>query len=365
VNPEEQIDPLTAAQGDQAVERDDLIYEGSTFREVRDALCAAPRYYDVWPGPGSWPLPDYPLTLGTLLRRCLRPRAYPFGQAAQRTVDSRADLRWGPDRKGVRRLLHPNGVCLTGTWEITEATDYTGYFRLGSKGLVIARYSVGGCPRRGRPRSLALVGKIYPTTDPESPNRVCPAGFITQEDFGGSGVEYINDAELRNAPDTHAWRRGLAVFAMLTVTGLVFDMTDTNPTFRQLYEIAELGKPAAERTRAPEFLRLLVDADQPRIVGDGLDFRDEILGQIYDGGDQTPRRRLVFHIETSDTGLTRGPAFFQRRVVSDWKRVGRLVFNEAVASYNGDFVVHFHHPGWRTDRNDPSSAVRQAGKRVR
>ena len=37
------------------------------------------------------------------------------------------DLRWGPDGKGFRRLLHPNGVCPAGHWQITEETDYTGY----------------------------------------------------------------------------------------------------------------------------------------------------------------------------------------------------------------------------------------------
>jgi hypothetical protein len=358
-------DLLTAYQGNEAFGPEDQNAEGSTFKEVRDALFAEPRYYNVWNGPGTARLPEYPLTLGDLVRRLLCPERYPFFQAAQRTVDSRADLRWGPDRKGVRRLLHPNGVCLTGLWEITEPTTYTGYFRQGSTGLVIARYSVGGGIRRGEPRSLAMVGKVYPTADRECPHKFRPASFITQEDFGGPGSAYINDAELRNAPDTHAWRRGLVVFAMLTVTGLVFRRTDTHPTFRQLYEIAELGKPATEQTVAPEFLRFLVHEEQSRISGDAIDFRDEILAQIYDAGEPTPKRRLTFHIEVSDTGKTRGPLFYQRRTITNWKRIGRLVFTEAVASYNGDFVIHFHHPGWRTNRNDPSTAIRQGGRRVR
>jgi hypothetical protein len=150
---------------------------------------------------------------------------------------------------------------------------------------------------------------------------------------------------------------------MLAVTGLVLRRADVNPTFRQLHEIAELGKPAGEPTRAPEFLRLLVDETQPRVPGARLDFRDEVLAQIYDPGDPRPRRRLVFHVEVSDTGRTRGPLFYQRRTVTGWRRIGRLVFTEAVASHNGDFVVHFHHPAWRTDRNDPATAVREARRR--
>ena len=53
-----------------------------------------------------------------------------FRQATERAVDSAADLRWGPDRKGFRRLVHPNGICLTGLWQITEDTGYSGYFAL-------------------------------------------------------------------------------------------------------------------------------------------------------------------------------------------------------------------------------------------
>jgi hypothetical protein len=48
----------------------------------------------------------------------------------------------------------------------------------------------------------------------------------------------------------------------------------------------------------------------------------------------------------------------QRRIITGWKRIGRLVFREAVASYNGDFVLHFHHPVWRDDRNDPATVAR-------
>jgi branched-subunit amino acid transport protein len=59
-----------------------------------------------------------------------------FREAARRTVKSRADMRWGPDRRGFRRLLHPNGVCMFGKWEITAESGYTGYFQPGSTGLI-------------------------------------------------------------------------------------------------------------------------------------------------------------------------------------------------------------------------------------
>jgi len=46
-------------------------------------------------------------------------------------------------------------------------------------------------------------------------------------------------------------------------------------------------------------------------------------------------------------------------------RIGTLVFDHAVASYNGDFVIHFNHPTWRADRNDPATAARVNERRAR
>jgi hypothetical protein len=235
-----------------------------------------------------------------------------------RAVDSRADLRWGTERRGFRRIIHPNGICLTGVWEITEQTPYSGYFQAGSRALAIGRYST--CckeTRRGRERSLSLVGKLFPTTDPEHREPLLTANFITQQDLGGERTDYINDAELRNAPDTTSWRRGFGT-PILLVEAILFNLADKQPTQRQLYQI-----------------------------------------------DPAPKGSLTFHIEITDDGSTHGPAFFQRRRFANWRRVGRLVFGEAVASYNGDFVIHFNHPTWRDDRNDPSTAIRVNERRVR
>lgn len=351
--------------GAEQVTEEDRAYRGSRFSEVRDALFANP-YQKVWGGSGEPPLPTYDVTLLGVLRGVLPFGApYFFRQAVARAVDSQADLRWGTDRKGFRRIIHPNGICLTGLWEISEQTAYSGYFRTGSRALAVGRYST--CckeTRRGRERSLSLVGKLFPTTDPGHGEPLHTANFITQQDLGGEHTDYINDAELRNAPNTHSWRRGLGL-PILLIEAILFGQTDKEPTQRQLYQIAELGRSHGEPTRTPAFMRLLVDAGQPRIPGGGLDFRDEIMAQIYDRGDPAPRRTLTFHIEVTDEGSTHGPAFFQRRRFGNWKRIGRLVFSEAVASYNGDFVIHFNHPTWRDDRNDPSTATRVNERKVR
>ena len=168
---------------------EDAAYRGSTFREVGDAVFANP-YQRVWGAAGEPPLPIHDVTLGSVLHGVLQMGRFALLKAAERTVDSRADLRWGPDRTGFRRLLHPNGVCLTGRWEITEPTAYSGYFAAGKTALVIARYST--CcteTRRGFTRSLSMVGKLFPTTDTNDSTPVRTANFITQQDIGGDRTD--------------------------------------------------------------------------------------------------------------------------------------------------------------------------------
>jgi hypothetical protein len=351
--------------GSEQFGAEDRSYSGSRFRDVVDALFANP-YQKVWGREGEPTLPIQDVTIksvfGGLLSHGRPPR---FERASERTLDSGADLRWGPDRKGFSRLLHPNGVCLVGRWQISEDTPYSGYFARGSTALVVARYSSGaGGPLRGRIRSLALVGKLFPTVDPDHPGPLRTANFITQEDIGGARSDSINAAELRNAPDVTVFRRGAAGTLLIKIAA-VFRRVDKQATIRQLYPIAELGKPAGEPTKAPEFMRLVVAPGQPVIAGAELDVRDEVMAQIFDRGDPAPKRTLTFTIEVTNDGITSGTAFRVRRSFRNWRRIGTLVFDNAVVSYNGDAVIHFTHPTWRQNRNDPATATRVDGVKVR
>jgi hypothetical protein len=351
--------------GSEQFTDEDRTYAGSRFRDVVDALFANP-YQQVWGREGEPPLPIQDVTIKTVFGGLLSLGKPPrFERASERSLDSGADLRWGPDRKGFTRLLHPNAVCLVGRWQITEDTSYSGYFARGSAALVVARYSSGaGGTRGGHIRSLALVGKLFPTVDPDHAMPLRTANFITQEDIGGARTESINAAELRNAPDVTVFRRGPAGTLLIKIAS-VFRRVDQQPTVRQLYPIAELGKPAGEPTRAPEFMRLLVSREQPVIAGADLDVRDEVMGQIFDRGDPVPKRTLTFTIDVTDEGVTSGTPFRVRRTFRNWRRIGTLVFDNAVVSYNGDAVIHFTHPTWRQNRNDPETATRVNGMKVR
>jgi len=337
---------------------DKHVVAGSRFSVVRDAIFANP-YQKVWGAAGNVPLERFPVTYSPLVRGML-PGGEPwqFLSAARRVLASDTDLRWGPDGKGYQRMLHANGICMTGLWEITADTPYSGYFHKGSRGLIISRYSTCcGETRRGNMRSLSMIGRIYPTTDPNHAEPLPTASFITQEDIGGEMTPNINGAKLRNAPNTTVSRRGSGM-PILLLSGLVFNMAEKRPTIRQVYQIAELGKPSGEPTRAPEFMQLTVAPGQPVIPGSDLDFRDEIMAHIYDPGDPAPKRKLVFDIETSDTGTTHGLPIRERRDITNWKKIGTMTFDAAVVSFNGDHVFHVNHPAWREDRNDPRTVVK-------
>jgi hypothetical protein len=349
--------------GNEQFNEEDRSYAGSRFRDVVDAIFANP-YQAVWGREGEPPQPIQNTTIRSVFGGLLQRRRPRFDRASERTLDSAADLRWGSNRKGFPRLLHPNGVCLVGRWQITENTPYSGYFARGRTALVVARYSSGaGGPIRGGIRSLALVGKLFPTTDPNHPAPLRTANFITQEDIGGARSDSINVAELRNAPDVTVFRRSATAPLLIRIAG-VFRKADKEPTIRQLYPIAELGKPDGEPTRAPEFMRLLVAKGQPVIPGAELDVRDEVMAHIFDRGDPTPKRTLTFTIEVTDEGTLSGSAFRVRRTFRNWRQIGTIVFDNAVVSYNGDAVIHFSHPTWRQNRNDPATATRVNGRRA-
>ncbi len=355
---------LSKLHGPQGLTDEDRSYIGSRFADVKAALFENP-YQKVWGATGNGPFPVYIATIGQAFQGFL-PGGDPdlLRAASARTIDSRADLRWGDDRKGFRRIIHPNGICLFGRWEIHENNVYSGYFKKGSRGLVIARFSPNTKTLRGEPKSLSLVGKIYPTTDEGHPDPLFPANFFTQEDFGNERTRYLNDAEMRNAPDVTSFRRRLEVLILLRQLA-VFRSVDKVHDVRQLHEIAELGKPVSEPTRAPEFMQLKMAPGQPRIEGgDELDFRDEIYAHIFDRGDPQPKRMLRFDILVSDRGRSKGFSAFKRVIIEDWQKIGEISFDNCVASYNGDHVIHFHHPNWRNDRNDPATTVRVDGKRV-
>jgi len=293
-------------------------YTGSVFSQVWSQVASDP-YAS---------LPETEVTLGSF-----------FGwftdhllAASRRTLSDRRDLLpW------FRKLLHPSGICFAGTWSITEASEYTGYFRQGSEGLIIVRASTAlSATKRGEYRAFGFAGKLFPTSQWFDPQPLPTANFFAIEDLGGSLGDYFLDAEntndiLRVTPTPAAVANG----AIGAVAAKDFAIADgaIDPTLvavRQLYPIAELGEADPAQAKAPRWMMITGSDDVPRVVAD--DFRDELRVAHYPGG-------LRFDIYVSDWGTRLGPRL--------WHKIGVIELFEDAVSDSCDHRLHFSHPRYR------------------
>ncbi len=108
---------------------------------MRDALFANP-YQEIWGASGSrrWPSAN-PRCQASCAASCPFGRRHIFRQASERA--GRLARGLGPDGKGFRRRIHPNGFCLTGLREITEEKPLFPAI----SGAAAARSSSGAFPR--------------------------------------------------------------------------------------------------------------------------------------------------------------------------------------------------------------------------
>ena len=251
-------------------------------------------------------------------------------ESSRRTLSDRRDLL-----PRFRKLLHPNGTCLSGTWAITEATPYTGYFKKGKRALFVGRASAAlTATERGQYRAFGLAGKLFPTTDPDA---VVPtANFFTIEDLGGTLRDHFLDALNSNdiirisitSEGFFNTAIGIAVARAFALADGALDLTQT--LVRQLYPIAELGEPPTTRTVAPRWMMIVGSPGVPRFLAD--DFRDELDLAHYPGG-------LRFDILVADVGTRLGS--------KSWRKIGVIAIDDQVSSDSCDHRLHFSHPRFR------------------
>lgn len=290
-------------------------YRGSRFAEVWRAVTADP--YDALPHKrlGLHSVPE-------LFARSL------YG-AARRTLSTRADLLPPFDK-----LVHPLGICLRGTWRIDEPTPYTGLFKAGSQGLIIARASDAmGEDRPGKLRFMGIAGKLWPTHDPEHQAPLATGNFFTLENLSGSHTRHFLDATLSTDLLPVRPHAGIASKAPVgLVAGPAFVLADralspTQAMIRSLSPIAELGEWERDDAVAPVVMRLVPSPASRRV--DAADLREELRMEHHAGG-------IRYDIEVSDHRSW----LFAR----GFTRIGAIHFTESVASYSGDHRLHFAHP---------------------
>lgn len=278
---------------------------GSSIEQQEVAVYAAGR------------LPQYPVSASNMLVggvNLLR-------RDAVRTLRERADVY-----PRLEKLVHANGICFSGRWQIDRATPYTGYFQQGAQALWIGRASVSlSETKRGQPRGFAMAGKIFPTLNP---NQVVPtANFFLADVLSGTQRARFLQTAMTNQPKIgFRW----AAIPLMFQVGRAFAGVDQQAGYRPVENIAALTAQgiAPEGVRAPKFLMLRPAASNP--LNDAVDFRDELsLSKAQASAWQ-------WEIWVSD----------QASQPSDegWQNIGSITADRSVVSYGCDRQLHFAHP---------------------
>lgn len=309
---------ITSGLSNQAFSENLQNYEGSSFREVIEVLTdlnptlKSLQEIEEFKIYQAGNLPVYPVNSLTVFGTNT-----PLIKDAQRTLNERFDYY-----DYLPKKLHPNGVCVTGEWEIDKASAYSGYFKQGSKALFIGRISVTmGSVARGEKRGFGFAGKIFPTMDENA--IVKTANFFSVDVLLGTKLERVLDARMTNQPETGFKFSMLGLALKIAST---FKQADQDPTFRPLTPIAKLGESGLIKT--PRWFRLSAVAST--LKNHQSDFRNEILKAFQDN------KEVAFNIDATDIDPDRNAHM--------WSNLGKIRLTRALASFACDRKLHFAHP---------------------
>jgi len=234
---------------------------------------------------------------------------------ARRTIKNKEDIL-----PYFNKLVHPNGVCFKGIWNITKENNYSGYFKKDSKALIIARASSAlSNTKKGQIRTFGFAGKIFPTINPNEIVKKT-ANFFLIDDLGGTKEEYFSNSILTNSPKVSFNIEVIKnIFFALKVKN-AFEKADKNPNIRQVYEISELNEDNIIRT--PKYMKI-----KARYIlnKDTKDFRDEL---------KIINKDLIFDIFVSN----------DKKI---WDNIGYIILSESVTSTSCDHNLHFSHPKYK------------------
>lgn len=264
-------------------------------------------------------LPQYKVSSKGFFERIGKTKTNLLVRDSIRTVSEQEDYY---DR--IKKLLHPNGVCLSGTWEITEPSNYTGYFAQGKKGLIIGRASTALTnTKEGRNRGFGFAGKLFATMDADEV--VKTSNFFLIDVLFGTHAKHYLDVSLTSQPKT-----GFDFFNLFTglIAAKALFKADQDPQLRPLYPISELGLGANEVPVTPTWMMIKAADNMPRV--DEKDFRNELNTTQYPDN-------LNFDIYVSDKT-------HNSKKLDQWQRLGQIKLDQSLVSYGCDRRLHFAHP---------------------
>jgi hypothetical protein len=330
-------------------------YEGSEFIEVWQKVSHTPYT------PGNRPTRSLSDLVNGLVERSLsqtgkalssrKTRNKELVKRANQTLNDRTDYY----ENDFTKLVHANGICLKGSWNMTEPNPYTGYFEQGKTGLMIARASVAMFgTKKKQNRGFGLAGKIYPASDKISTvgRKLKPANFFTVNDLGGKKDVLFTEVSLTNQPPTTFNLTLLRFLCYVLKVANVFKTADAqngnaapDPGVRQLYEISELGLSDEEPVEAitPRCIRIKA---RPGQRNDRSDFRDELDLAGYENS------KLILDVY-ADSPRQETACGDLSEAMWAGNKIGYIEFSESVASDNCDKRLHFPHPKWKNPRHQP------------
>jgi len=248
-----------------------------------------------------------------------------ISEDAKRTLQNRADIL-----PYFEKLAHPNGICLRGTWRITQKNPYGGYFKKGSQALIIARASSAmSKTKQGETKAFGLAGKLFPTQSPKEVLKTSTANFFLIDDLGGTDARYFTEVALTNEPSVSTTGEVFKNLLYAVKVASTFSKADTHSGIRQLYEIAYLGERSTSKIITPKWMKIQAREIQKEHA---KDFRSELFISVG--------QKLVFDIWVSSKE-TEG-----KKV---WQPIGEIIFNTSMVSKSCDHQLHFHHPLFRED----------------
>lgn len=224
----------------------------------------------------------------------------------------------------LEKLVHPNGICFSGVWTITASNPYSGYFQKGSKALFIGRASAAlSETERGEKRGFGFAGKIFPTMNPKE--NVKTANFFLVDVLMGADRDRYLDVKMTNKPKL-GFRVSLLKMALEVMR--VFKQVDSDPSYRPVYPISELGLQKGDKAVTPVYMML--EADKSVARNDDADFRDELSIR------KNHAEGLKFNILVNDVS--------ENQDSEAWKKIGQIELDESTVSHGCDRRLHFSHP---------------------
>lgn len=233
------------------------------------------------------------------------------------------------------KLVHSNGICMAGTWQITEAGKnsegqaYTGMFAKDAKSLFIGRLSVAlSDTKQGEYQAFGMAGKIFGTDNPKQ--NVTTENFFVADVLTGAHRDSVFVAPMTNKPKV-GFRFG--VLSLGLKVGPIFAKADKDAGMRPVTGIAKMGLATDANAVSPKYMKLSPIKPAGYQLSPGIDFRQEFMLKPEETAEGMTRD---FEIYVSDTAT--------KPEDSGWQHIGYIKADKTAVSYGCDRQLHFAHP---------------------